>query len=914
MARDQYTLDMWAAPSVPRVVPKTGPEADGLRHYQLEAYYGIHRVFEKHRRALLVLATGLGKCLGRGAPVLMFDGTVKPVELVTQGDLLMGPDSRPRTVLSTTVGHGPMRRVVPVKGDPWTCNDVHVLTLKHAETGEVIDVPMDEYERQHKTFKHVHKQFSVGVDFVPAPPPQLDPYCIGLWLGDGTKALGTFTVTKPDAEVGKALEAVAAAFPGNSVVRKQYGTRCASWNIVSNKKLGRGGSRLLDEMRHLFPDAPRSIRIPRHYLTGSKETRLELLAGLIDSDGSLVGGCFEFSQRLNGLAADVAFLARSLGFKVTSRLKNVNGADYDRLFILGDIDRIPTRLPRKQAPPRKMNKDALRTGFKVEDIGHGDYFGFTLDGDGRFLLGDFTVTHNTETFASVAKHWPGRVLVLAHRNELVEQAAKRIEKMTGEFVEIEQGPFRSSSARIVVGSIQTVQRQDRLESLARRGGFTLIIIDEFHHYTSRTYRRPADFFVDAKVLGVTATPDRADGKALGAVVDDVAYSMDIVDGIRAGYLVPLKGREVTVEEVNLDAVSVNAGDLAAGELDDVMVKGVEGVVRGMLHHAGDQQGIIFFPGVKSAHLAAARLNAIKPGCAVSLDGETDPDTRKEIVADFKEKRVQFLANCMIATEGFDAPDVAVVGLARPTKSRSLYSQMCGRGTRVLRGVVDHIHGAEGAFDRRAAILASSKPHCLLLDFVGVNTKHSLMTPEDLLGGDMDEDVKKKAKELGKEEAHADKTVGELLDLGRAEIERLARALRSKVKSRSRDFDPFLAYGIDQEAVAKYEVEFGRKPMTERQHAFLSKMGLKPFELDGLSRREASKLQAEVIKRREANLATHNQLRVLAKHGLADVAMSKATASQAMDYLSTHDWGRTADPVELRNIVEGRAATSTGEEW
>lgn len=771
-----------------------------------------------------------------------------------------------------------------------------------------------------------------------------------------------------------------------------------------------------------------------------------------------------------------------------------------------------------------------------------------------------TALGKTRTFASVAKHWPGRVLVLAHRGELVDQARATLEELTGEMVEIEQGQLKSYRARIVVASVQSC-RPDRLARMEKLGGFTLVIADEFHHYTATTYRRALDYFKDAKVLGVTATPDRGDGKKLAQICDDVAYVMGIHEGVQDGYLVPPKGREVKVEEVNLDAVSVNAGDLAAGELDDAMLKGVEGVVRGMLHHAGERQGIIFFPGVKSAHLAAARLNAIKPGCAVSLDGETDPDVRKQVVQDFKAGWIQFLCNCQIATEGFDAPSVAVVGLARPTKSRALYAQMCldskteiltrdgwrgidddmsdvaafdmsdgsvrferadivkrdmmpgesmygiespgldirvtnlhkmvvrerkgrahakttwrledaesapctfeipvsgnqafpgcplsddeirwkrleafyskavsplldsmdarqfgvlieamwmgdgtkkaaadyepktleicssrkdaldviqsmavrrgwrcnvnahgegmwkahlerdkharsvclsatdgrptwgqlpsgagervwcatvstgaivtrrngkvavvgncGRVTRVLPGTVDHIHGADGAAERRAAIAASKKPNCLLIDFTGKNTRHSLMTPEDLLGDDTEDDVKVKARELREQDENADKTVSELLTMSKLELERIAKSVRSKVRSTSREFDPFAHLGLTRSEPTKMELKYGHRPASVADRRFLERNGFKPHELDGVSRRDAARLRDTLIKRREAKLASRNQLAVLARHGAAHPDVTFEAASRGLDYLKQSGWGKSAKPDVLHEIL------------
>lgn len=516
----------------------------------------------------------------------------------------------------------------------------------------------------------------------------------------------------------------------------------------------------------------------------------------------------------------------------------------------------------------------------------------------------------TQIFCSVARAWRGRVLVLCHREELIDQARKRLELMCRERVEVEQGQVKSGRARIVVGSVQTVYRPDRLEALARKGGFSLIIVDEAHHYISDTYRKPLEFFSDAKILGVTATPDRGDGRALAAVFDDVAFTMDVRDGVRAGYLVPPRGREVFIEEINLDLVSANRGDLAIGELDEALIKGVEGVVHGMLKYTAEKQGILFLPGVKSSVLAAARLNALKPGCARSIDGNTPPAERNKNTEDFRNGKFQLLCNCMIATEGFDAPAVAVVGMARMTTSRGLCAQCVGRGLRPLPGVVDGIEGEDRAQDRRAAILASPKPGCLIVDFTGKNSKHRLMTPADVLGGHWDEPSRKKARELQEMPENEEKSTEELLDeaqrLTNAEIERVALSVRSSVKARSRDFDPFASVGVDLETENKYAIEYGYKAPTERQLETLKKFGFDVADMKSLSRRAATKVLGQSFARKELGLASPKQLSQLHKYGVKDSNITSVAATKALDYIKANEYGKGAkyDTYQLHEILFG----------
>jgi replicative DNA helicase len=346
-----------------------------------------------------IAPTGRGKCLGKGTPVLLSDGTIKPVEKVRLGDFLMGPDSRPRLVESLARGRAPLFRIEPSKGDPWVCNDIHVLTLVHTQTGETVDVPLNEYLTWSKTQKHLHKQFGVGVNFwAHGDVRAVSPYFLGVWFGDGAKRTDVVRVTTSDKAVVAALEEEASAW--GLKVTEYPDLRTA--NVSTYGIVGRQGVRnkLGVELATLVSS---DFTVPQAYLTAPEKDRLEFLAGWLDTDGALHYGGFDFCQKRKDYVDAVAFLARSLGFKVVTRAPRVvKGETYHRIAIAGDCSRIPTRLPHKQADRRRQVKDALRTGFKVTPLGEGDYYGFTLDGDGRFLLGDFTVTHNTNFLINCA--------------------------------------------------------------------------------------------------------------------------------------------------------------------------------------------------------------------------------------------------------------------------------------------------------------------------------------------------------------------------------------------------------------------------------------------------------------------------------------------------------------------------------
>lgn len=455
-----------------RVKPVSGSplaKTDWLRDYQKEA---IEAASAKER-GIFQHVTGAGKCLGRDTPVLMFDGRIKAVQDIQVGDQLMGPDSTPRKVLSTTIGFGALFRIKPIKGRAWICNSDHILTLKNIRNDRLVDISVADYITRSRGFKHVHKQFAVGVEF-PKQDTQLtvDPYFLGASLGNG---------------------------------------------------------------------------IPKHYLTAQREQRLQLLAGLLDTDGYYDNGSFEIVQKSAVIAGDIAFLARSLGFRCLESIKHVAGyGDFHRLSISGHTDRIPTRIPRKQAAPRRQIKDVLHTGFAVESIGDGEYFGFTIDGDSRFLLGDFTVTHNTQVMVALtSNHGNLKWLILTHKIDLVTQIKERFKHVTGEEVgQIGEGLFKP--ARVTVGTFQTIHAM--LQSPAKKSQISKfldtidgICVDECHVCPSTTFWKVAMAVPNAYYrYGFSATPfSRGDKKsvyvwgALGPVIHRVSAERLIDAGILA---------------------------------------------------------------------------------------------------------------------------------------------------------------------------------------------------------------------------------------------------------------------------------------------------------------------------------------------------------------------------------------------
>lgn len=512
----------------------------------------------------------------------------------------------------------------------------------------------------------------------------------------------------------------------------------------------------------------------------------------------------------------------------------------------------------------------------------------------------------TRVISDIVHRSSGRVLCLAHRSELVDQMRERLEHDTGERIGLEQAEFASSGERIVVGSIQSVYQPGRLERVCSHGDFDLLVIDELHHYVAKTYKRVVQQLMasGAKTLGVTATPDRGDRKALGQIIQSVCYRMDILEGIEAGYLVPIDAKHVTVSKIDLRRVRAVRGDLHQGELEQVVLEAVEGVVKVVAEGYPDRKGILFFPGKLSARAAADRLVAIgKTACVITDD--TPKAERRWLVRQLKSGKLQYLCNCGIATEGFDWPECSLVVNARPTKSRALYAQIAGRGTRTLPGVVDPIEGQERAAQRRAAIARSGKPDMVLLDLVGNSGKHKLVTPVDMLGGRYTADERKVAKKMEKARGGGDPL--EYLKAAREELKALAEAYESAVKYQSQGFDPFRVLGMDPKKHPELRtMRLGTEPPSQKQMAALEKWGIERDQVKLMSRAAAKKFIGTQILRKQKGLASYRILKQLQRFGVTRTNVSQRAGLAAMEYLKGRGWGKMwVDPDKLNRILDGK---------
>lgn len=516
----------------------------------------------------------------------------------------------------------------------------------------------------------------------------------------------------------------------------------------------------------------------------------------------------------------------------------------------------------------------------------------------------------TVCIADVANRWErGNVLCLAHRIDLCDQMADTLEHELGYRPTVEQAQrgmdteSMFAAGHVVVGSIQSMISERRRDKFAKHP-FGLIVIDEAHRATSASYVSLVDQYreldPECRLLGVTATPNRTDGTAMGLVFDSVAFDMGIVAGIDAGWLVDIHQKFAVCEELDLSKIPLvrnQFGDMDFKQEDLQALLSQEGPLHAMSRPVLDstmqgQQAIIFAASVSHGHLWAAVLNHYRPGCAAVIDGKMpsgEGTERADRVKRYKAGDLQFLLNYNIATEGFDAPRTAMVIMGRPTKSVLVYIQMLGRCTRPLAGIVDGLTTAEA---RKDAIAASLKPYAVVLDFVG-NTKHQVVTATDVLGGNFDVDVRKGADEIIGARPNGEANVRDALAKARASLlleaeEAKRRPLRDAVSHAN------VKYHIGD--VGKFGGASGvkgAKPQTSRggatdsQVASLVNLGVEQEAALGFTSKQARTVAAKLRLER----CTIKQAQTLRKYGYDPDQYNTPEASKIIQAIIDNGWRR-----------------------
>jgi superfamily II DNA or RNA helicase len=519
---------------------------------------------------------GAGKCHGRDTPILMYDGTIKMVQDVKVGDQLMGDDSKPRNVLSLARGRETMYRITPKKGDPYIVNESHILSLKitghksihkysvkgnhigwyvnefdHAElsmktkyfseknygslfdakkeamkyvdtidTPDIIDIPLKKYLNLPKWYfgrGGYLRGYRVPVLFDEIKV-DLDPYMLGYWLGDGSKS--DSKITTVEEEVLEYFRNHIKDIDEDLYLRQEpsdpitYSIRNMSTKVNRTFKLN-GFMTLLRKYNLL-----NNKHIPHVYKCNSRKVQLAVLAGLIDSDGSLSHGGYDIIQKRKNLADEIVFLSRSLGFaayvseckKTCTNAKNgPKTGTYYRVNIHGKgLEEIPVLLERKKAPPRKQIKDALTVKIDVEKLEEDDYYGFVLDGNHRYLLGDFQVTHNTFMALYICSVLGVKTMIVCHTTSLMQQWVERIQQFlpSARIGIVQQNTAEVEGVDIVIASLKTLAIKNFGKNFFESIG--LVVWDEIHLMCTNTFSNAFPKCAVKYTLGLSATPFRKD--------------------------------------------------------------------------------------------------------------------------------------------------------------------------------------------------------------------------------------------------------------------------------------------------------------------------------------------------------------------------------------------------------------------
>ena len=684
------------------IVEATGMAKPTLYPYQDDAMNAVrHAIAEGHKRICLVSPTGSGKCLAKDTPVMLASGEIVPVQNIRTGDQLMGDDGTPRAVLSTCSGEDEMFRVTPKKGDAYVVNSAHILSLRntsggdgmflsdgtHIEKGQdVVDVELQNYLKSNGTVKHCLKGYraeQIDLFHRPFETITIDPYCLGAWLGDGTQT--KWAISKPECNmVRRWIEYSESYWLTVKNTEKRHG-KCPTWYATG------GGNRnvMLERLDQM--GLRQEKHIPDAYKYGSKFTRLQLLAGMIDSDGSISRGGCDWLSKSERMADDFAFVCRSLGLscylsKQRKGIKSIGfSAEYWRASVSGDLDKLPMR--DKIAAARTQKKRHLVHGIKVEPIGPGEYFGFVIDGNRRFLLGDFTVTHNTVMGAYTidsASDKGKRSAFLVDRLSLIDQTSRMYDRYG-----IEHGVMQGNHPRYEphqyaqICSIQTLARREFPH------GLRILVWDEAH-----TRSKPVLDFIkanpDVVVLGLTATPFTP---GMGEVFTKIVNVTTTQRLIETGFLAPLK--VFIAKAANMKGVKKNSkgeyDDDASGKQSLTIMGDVIADWTTKTHEffGGPEKTIMFTPNVASGEEYCRAFNELGHNF-MQISYKTPDKEREMIMKEFAKPwgtgEITGVISVEALAKGFDQPDIRIGIGAKPyIKSFSGHIQQIGRAMRSFPG-------------------------------------------------------------------------------------------------------------------------------------------------------------------------------------------------------------------------------------
>lgn len=689
--------------------------------FSLEPYQDIfiERISNElieHNALVAQLATGGGKCLARDTPILMSDGRIKMSQDIVVGDVLIGPDNKIRNVKSITSGKEMMYKVIPTKGDSYVVNESHILSLRiTADCGkykknQIVNISVKDYLKQNDYFRHIAKGYRTDcIDFKKSEEIEIEPYFLGLWLGDGFSR--TSSICTGDSEIINYISDFAEKNGLNTRVENNSKNSIII-NLPEKNPKGCKGSLIgnfLSKNNLIL-----NKHIPHKYKTASEKDRLELLAGIIDTDGYLHHNNYAITLSSEKLLDDIIFVARSLGFAAYKKelhktcTNNGKVGIYYNCLISGDTDRIPVKIERKKASKRRQKKNVLNVGITLEKLEVGDYYGFEIDGDRRFILGDFTVTHNTVCFAAICKRYIDKnptkdVIIFVHRAELLNQTKQTLfnwygiiaQEINAQTVSMNRNLLFGERNRVFVAMVETFDRRSKHQHfLDHMKDVGLVIVDEAH---LSNFKKIFIHFPMAMRIGFTATPISATKKdPMNNYYTQIVCGPTIRELIEHNERNPKRGvvQDVTYTLKNVNRAEIIQKHIDAGknpdklfDFDDEIVgdtlsnkRQIQNTIDAYLKYAFGKKMLCFNANVKHSELVTKSMCEVGLN-AKHLDGSAGEEYRKEIFNWLKKTPNAILCNVGIATTGFDDPSIEGTILNKLTKSITLYKQMCGRSAR-----------------------------------------------------------------------------------------------------------------------------------------------------------------------------------------------------------------------------------------
>ena len=830
--------------------------------------------------AIIVLPTG---CHALGERLIMADGTIKAVEEIHVGDVLCGEDGSPRVVQYVHKGESDLYKIVPKRGDSFIVTGDHKLTLidskykEHISEQEYLDIEVKEYLSMPDSERNRLKLIrSKGVNFTGAntstsEPLLIDPYYVG---------------------------------------------------------------NTLDKLQR---------SIPEKYKRGNKKTRQLLLAGVLDGDNCFYHPeekclCCEILSK--SIAEDICFVARSIG--IGTYFDNDIDNQIYHVYFYGDFTGIPCIV--NPCVWQNDNNEKIRSrmdDFTVERLSKGKYIGFTVDGDNRYLLPDFTITHNcgkTICFSAIVENEVnngGRVLILAHRNKLLEQAHDKL--LSACDIDASYEGKDGGDNRVVICSIQSMSKDDRLARYTP-DFFSLIIVDETHHIASPSYLKVRDYFNGAKLVGVTATPVRGDGYDTRRDFDIVGPEYTTQQAIDDGFLTPPHVKKIPLK-IDISDVHMQRGDYSAGEIANVLDKYLIKIAKKTAEVASDKKTVVFVPLVSTAQKMAEMYRNIGLRAEYVSGERKDSD---EVLEKFEQGEYDVVVNSMLLTEGWDCPSVDCVINLRPTRSQSLYTQIIGRGLR----------------------LSPGKSCALILDFLWQDTGRGQLSVEEVLCPPADEFEKRamerllengdeyslsELKERAKENATNEREIALQEAIQRANLEKELKLQADKAKavlfsaleeyamrvSREKGMSPLDVYGVirrgqKKNVMVKYHCMSGDIVAIKIEDKAMESMGLSNFYIGngewqqkiptlgqvkfatqlGIPQEylvcsgQVSEILTVLDNRSRRHLGSYKQLRILTNAGQQDVGeLSAGECARRMKNIFSGRRNRNGSSKNSRNQQE-----------